>query len=311
MHTPAAYGQWTGYGIRWPWYGQFEVWWLQPLQLWLGAGTSSVALVPGQAFWADDAPGVLSALYSAEEAQIVLELWKQYRLKEIHKAQDEAATAGRDGSLAVLQAEERLQAEFARKMAAARARVPENSPTCPPVFSVVDGSPGEISEPTLSQDGAKLVDEYKLDTDLDIRAQAIRAYRQLFPEFESAVDPTYSEMRRALTSRIEALLDARMMSQVSYKSRMPHPTRDDGLNGRQLLQWEWAFNRAIAIWLATQMATSDANTDEEDMEDGQQVSSSDSAESSVAHSGSHSEHTEQIDIDPIDLSGTVSCPGPA
>ena len=59
MHTPAAYGQWavsdhsgdnqsavlgTRYGIWWPWYGQFEVWWL-PLQLWLGAGTSSVAPV--------------------------------------------------------------------------------------------------------------------------------------------------------------------------------------------------------------------------------------------------------------------------
>ena len=63
MHTPAAYGQWsvfdhngdnksavlgTRYGIWWPLYGQFEVGWLQPLQLWLGAGTSSVApvLVP-------------------------------------------------------------------------------------------------------------------------------------------------------------------------------------------------------------------------------------------------------------------------
>ena len=52
MHTPAAYGQWsvfdhsggnqsavlwTRYGIWWPWYGQFEVGWLQPLRLWLGA----------------------------------------------------------------------------------------------------------------------------------------------------------------------------------------------------------------------------------------------------------------------------------
>ena len=60
MHTPAAYGQWsvfdhsggnqsavlgTRYGIWWPWYGQFEVRWLQPLRLWLGAGTSSVAPV--------------------------------------------------------------------------------------------------------------------------------------------------------------------------------------------------------------------------------------------------------------------------
>ena len=55
MHTPAAYGQWsvfdhngdnqlvvfgTRYGIWWPWYGQFEVGWLQPLQPWLSAGTS-------------------------------------------------------------------------------------------------------------------------------------------------------------------------------------------------------------------------------------------------------------------------------
>ena len=35
----------TRYGIWWPWYGQFGVGWLQPLQLWLGAGTSSVAPV--------------------------------------------------------------------------------------------------------------------------------------------------------------------------------------------------------------------------------------------------------------------------
>ena len=35
----------TRYGIWWPWYGQFEVGWLQPLQLWLGAGTSSMAPV--------------------------------------------------------------------------------------------------------------------------------------------------------------------------------------------------------------------------------------------------------------------------
>ena len=60
MHTPAAYGQWsvfdhngdnrlavleTRYDIWWPWYSQFEVGWLQPLQLWLGAGTSLVAPV--------------------------------------------------------------------------------------------------------------------------------------------------------------------------------------------------------------------------------------------------------------------------
>ena len=60
MHTPAAYGQWsvfhhngdnqlvvlgTIYWIWWPWYGQFQVGWLQPLRPWLGAGTSSVAPV--------------------------------------------------------------------------------------------------------------------------------------------------------------------------------------------------------------------------------------------------------------------------
>ena len=60
MHTPAACGQWSvfhhngdsqlvvlgiRYGIWWPWYGQSEVGWLQPLKLWLGAGTSSVAPV--------------------------------------------------------------------------------------------------------------------------------------------------------------------------------------------------------------------------------------------------------------------------
>ena len=60
MHTPAAYGQWsvfdhngdnqlavlgTRYGIWWLWCGQFEVRWLQPLQLCLGAGVSTVAPV--------------------------------------------------------------------------------------------------------------------------------------------------------------------------------------------------------------------------------------------------------------------------
>ena len=53
LHTWPAYGQWsafdhngdkqsvvlwTGYGIWWHLYGQFEVGWLQPLQLWLGSG---------------------------------------------------------------------------------------------------------------------------------------------------------------------------------------------------------------------------------------------------------------------------------
>ena len=60
LHTPVAYGQWlafdhngdkqsevrgTRYGTLWPLYGRFEVGWLQPLQLWLGAGISSVAPV--------------------------------------------------------------------------------------------------------------------------------------------------------------------------------------------------------------------------------------------------------------------------
>ena len=58
LHTPGAYDQcwvfdhsgdkqWvvlgTRYGAWWPWYGQFEVGWLQPLQLWLSAGISLVA----------------------------------------------------------------------------------------------------------------------------------------------------------------------------------------------------------------------------------------------------------------------------
>ena len=56
-HTPGAYGQCsvfdhsgdkqsvvlgTRYGTWWPWYCQFEVGWLQPLQLWLSAGISLV-----------------------------------------------------------------------------------------------------------------------------------------------------------------------------------------------------------------------------------------------------------------------------
>ena len=58
LHTPGAYDQcwvfdhsgdkqWavlgTRYGIWWPWYDQFEVGWLQTLQLWLSAGISLVA----------------------------------------------------------------------------------------------------------------------------------------------------------------------------------------------------------------------------------------------------------------------------
>ena len=60
MHAPGAYGQCsvfdhngdkqsavlgTRFGTWWPWYGQLEVGWLQPLQLWLSAGVSSVALM--------------------------------------------------------------------------------------------------------------------------------------------------------------------------------------------------------------------------------------------------------------------------
>ena len=59
LHTPGAYGQCsvfhhsgdkqsvvlgTRYGTWWSWYGQFEVAWLQPLQLWLSAGISLVGL---------------------------------------------------------------------------------------------------------------------------------------------------------------------------------------------------------------------------------------------------------------------------
>ena len=114
---------------------------------------------------------------------------------------------------------------------------------------------------------------------------------KLFPEAGSEVSPTYIEMRLALTTRIEALLAAKMLDTATYKaylSGMPHPTRDDGLNSRQLLQWEWAFNKALAIWLATQMAAPTKTSDDEDslMEDSQQVSSSEGAGSSCEGSGS-------------------------
>ena len=57
LHTPVAYGQWLAFdhngdkpsavrGTRHgTLYGRFEVGWLQPLQLWLSAGISSVAPV--------------------------------------------------------------------------------------------------------------------------------------------------------------------------------------------------------------------------------------------------------------------------
>ena len=200
---------------------------------------------PSQAFWADGAPVVLTALYSADEAKTVLGLWQKYQTNEIQQALLEAQAAGRDGPEAVLQVEDRLQSEFTRKMAAAQARIPENSETQQTVLSVADGSPEDTSAQSLSQEGARILEEYQLDCNPDIKAQAIRAFRALFPEASTAVDPTYTEMRRALTTRIEALLDAKVISTVSYKtylSGMPHPTRDDGLNRRQLLQWEWAFN---------------------------------------------------------------------
>ena len=260
---------------------------------------------PSQDFWADEAQVILTALYSADEAKTVLELWRKNRTREIQQVLLDAQAAGRDGREAILQVEARLQSEFNRKMAAAQARIPENSETQQTALSVVDGSPEETSAQSLSQEGARIVDEYQLDCNTDIKAQAIRAFRALFPEAASAVNPTYTEMRRALTTRIEALLAVKVIDTVSYKtylSGMHHPTRDDGLNGRQPLQWEWAFNKAIAIWLATQMATPENTTDDEDshMEDSQRVSSSDGAEFSCEASGLSSVHTEMIEVDPTD-----------
>ena len=60
VHTPEINGQWsvfdhnddkqlavlgTRYGTWWHWYGQFEVGWVHPLQLWLSDGISSAAPV--------------------------------------------------------------------------------------------------------------------------------------------------------------------------------------------------------------------------------------------------------------------------
>ena len=60
LHTPGAYGQCSMFdqtgdkqpvvlgtrcGTWWPWYGQFEVGWPQPLQLWLSGGISLIAPV--------------------------------------------------------------------------------------------------------------------------------------------------------------------------------------------------------------------------------------------------------------------------
>ena len=176
-------------------------------------------------------------------------------------------------------------------MAAAQARIQSNSETLNLALSVADGSPEETSSQSLSQEGSKIVADFQLDGKPEIKAQAILAYRALFPEATSEVSPTYTEMRRALTTRIEALVAANMLDPATYKaylSGMPHPTRDDGLNSRQLLQWEWAFNKAIAIWLATQMAASTKTSDDEEslMEDSQRVSSSEGAGSSCEGSGS-------------------------
>ena len=176
-------------------------------------------------------------------------------------------------------------------MAAAQARIQSNSETLDPALSMADGSPEETSLQSLSQEGSKIVADFQLDSNPEIKTQAIRANRALFPEAGSEVSPTYIEMHRTLTTHIEALLAAKMLDTATYKaylSGMPHPTRDDGLNSRQLLQWEWAFIKALAIWLATQMAAPTKTSDDEDslMEDSQQVSSSEGAGSSCEGSGS-------------------------
>ena len=227
-----------------------------------------------QAFWGDDAQAVLTALYSVDEAKTVLDLWAKYRTLEIQRVLQDAQAAGCDGSDAVLQVEVKLQEEFTRKMAAAQARIQSTSETLDPALSMADGSPEETQSQSLSQEASKIVADFQLDSNPVIKAQAIRAYRALFPEAGTDVSPNYIEMRRALATRIEALVAAKMLDTATYKSYlsgMPHPTRDDGLNGRQLLHWEWAFNKAIVIWLATQMAAPMKTSDDEDslMEDGQ------------------------------------------
>ena len=63
---------------------------------------------PGQVFWADDAQADLTALYSADEAKTVLDLWAKYRAREIQRVLQDAQAAGCDGSDAVLQVEVKL-----------------------------------------------------------------------------------------------------------------------------------------------------------------------------------------------------------
>ena len=99
LHTLGAYGQWsvsdhndgkwsgvpwTKYATWWPWHGQFEVGWLQPLQLWLSVGISPVALVLASRdrdichvephpIWSKLAADIAKAWYPAEICRMVLQ----------------------------------------------------------------------------------------------------------------------------------------------------------------------------------------------------------------------------------------------
>ena len=69
--------------------------------------------------------------------------------------------------------------------------------------------------------------------------------------------------------RHESLVTAKQIDGEMYLRGMPHPARDDGLKPTAVTEWEWAFNQAIAIWLAGQMSRSsdDENSpmDDKDM----------------------------------------------
>ena len=87
-------------------------------------------------------------------------------------------------------------------MAAAQARIQSTSETLDPARSMTDGSPEETQSQSLSQEGFKIVADFQLDSNPEIKAQVIRAYRALFPEAGTDVSPTNIEMSRALTTRL-------------------------------------------------------------------------------------------------------------
>ena len=95
--------------------------------------------------------------------------------------------------------------------------------------------------------------------------------------------------------RHESLVTAKQIDREMYLRGMPHPARDDGLKPTAVTEWEWAFNQAIAIWLAGQMSRS-SDDENSPMDDSQRTSE---------RSGSSNAQGDVIEVDPFGPSASV------